>query len=375
MDLFHVQQFKLTKMSVLLYGLGRVTHIKKNNKNDSSKYVGSCITKRSQNSRKATSNKELITILPRLAEDIELSSIALNSRLKMSAGELRNQAIYDKVHLIPKRKTVQKLKHDLKVANARFDGCSEVIAKNQKKTPTAVKSVRYEVINGERVNTETGEIKNNVLSPRSKRKIRDKITAWSMAAARNQIKPLTFVTLTFVNAVTDLQGVKILNVFLTNLRKMYGKKAIYLWVAERQKNGRIHFHIITSLFIKVQYWNKYWCQLQAKHGIQHPQGNDGLNPLDVRLIKSINAVSSYLTKYITKNNGSFACAVWNCSKKISELYTGFYDGVKRFVDMQRLTNFVEVALDYATVFYAEQIKPLKRLLTPLHQRNMAVLRQ
>lgn len=27
---------------------------------------------------------------------------------------------------------------------------------------------------------------------------------------------------------------------------------------------------------------------------------------------------------VTKNNGEFKCQVWNCSRKVSELYTDFY---------------------------------------------------
>ena len=45
----------------------------------------------------------------------------------------------------------------------------------------------------------------------------------------------------------------------------------------------------------------------------------------------IRRISSYVTKYITKNNDKFKCQVWNCSRKVSELYTDFYTS-KEFTD-------------------------------------------
>jgi hypothetical protein len=47
---------------------------------------------------------------------------------------------------------------------------------------------------------------------------------------------------------------------------------------------------------------------------------------DVRVVNSnnIKGVGNYITKYITKNTDQYRCMVWNCSRKISQLYTDFY---------------------------------------------------
>ena len=39
-------------------------------------------------------------------------------------------------------------------------------------------------------------------------------------------------------------------------------------------------------------------------------------------------LQTYVTKYITKNKAQFDCQVWNCSKKVSQLYTDFYSGFR-----------------------------------------------
>ena len=55
-------------------------------------------------------------------------------------------------------------------------------------------------------------------------------------------KELYFWTVTFPVGVTDEIAYQIFNIWLTSLRQ-YKMLKEYLWVAERQENGTIHFHI------------------------------------------------------------------------------------------------------------------------------------
>jgi hypothetical protein len=170
---------------------------------------------------------------------------------------------------------------------------------------------------------EIQEKKSYSMSSRTRSKIKQKLYAWTYAqklGKRGQ-KGLTFVTLTFINHVPDKIAVKCLNNFLTWVRK--NKQGFnYLWVAERQKNGRLHFHVICNKFFPVSYYNAYWVRVQNIMGINHISGNN-LNPFDVRHIKQIKTLAKYITKYVTKNTTSFDCAVWNCSRSISALCTGY----------------------------------------------------
>ncbi|OLY94313.1 hypothetical protein SAMN05444008_105108 [Cnuella takakiae] len=57
---------------------------------------------------------------------------------------------------------------------------------------------------------------------------------------------------------------------------------------------------------------------------------------DVKTIHSNNAkaIGNYVTHIITKNEGELYCQLWNCSRKVSHLYTEAYSdkGILRSVE-------------------------------------------
>lgn len=170
------------------------------------------------------------------------------------------------------------------------------------------------------------EEKPRVMSRRTKSKIRKKI----MAFARLH-KHLSFLTLTFCNEVKDQKAIKILHRFLNNANKR-SKDFQYLWVAEKQTENKvfkdnIHFHLITNKYWKIDKWWPYWLELQARQGITpRDESFKPSSAFDVKSItgNNVKAIAKYLTHYVTKNEGQFFCQVWNCSKKISRLYTEYY---------------------------------------------------
>ena len=224
----------------------------------------------------------------------------------------------------------------------------------------------------------TKEIKLRSMSGRTKSKIRVKLMALSQVHDK-----LTFVTLTFVNQVEDKKAVKVLKTFLDNAGKRF-KDFQYLWVAEKQTlnqtfQGNIHFHLITNKYWPLQKWWNYWLEVQAKHGIKPRDEN--FRPgsaFNVRLIKSdnIKGIGTYLTKYVTKNDSLFGCQVWNCSKKISRLYTCFYSGIQIINKFERLQE--QGLLDgeiktYKQDFCNINIIPLNKLVMrfykPIEDKN------
>ena len=168
------------------------------------------------------------------------------------------------------------------------------------------------------------------ISPKSAGKIRDKFAAFYRSSSGQAI----LATLSFINSVTDETGIAVLNKFLTVLRKKH-KKLNYIWVAERQQNGNIHFHLVINKRIPVTDFNALWVLQQYNAGIRF--GNvsmeeinvryekktigEILNPLDVKKINSIDGLSLYLTKYLTKSTAAFKCRPWHCSRGVSRLFT------------------------------------------------------
>lgn len=223
------------------------------------------------------------------------------------------------------------------------------------------------------VSTEKKEIKLRTLSRRSKQKIRKKITCFARCYKR-----LSFVTLTFLNKVSDEEAVNILRKFLDNAKKR-SKDFEYVWIAERQtKNdafkGNVHFHMITNKYWKVEKWWNYWIELQMKNGIK-PRKKDfkPSSAFDVKQLNSSNirSIASYVTKYVTKNDAKFNCQVWNCSKRVSELYTDFYTTTE-FTDQFKRLNAVlkefEVKDHIERPFLNVKMIDLNRKTLPLYKR-------
>lgn len=206
------------------------------------------------------------------------------------------------------------------------------------------------------------------MSPRTKQKIRKKVTAFSQAYEK-----LNFLTLTFVNQVEDKQAVLILGKFLDNCTKQL-KDFQYVWVAERQTNNEtfqdnIHFHLITNKYFKIdKYWG-YWNKLQEKHGII-PRSQDfkASSSFDIRRLnaKNIKAIGQYITKYIVKNKDEFDCQVWNCSKGVSILYTDFYSGYEFIQNVEKVleTEIEPIPAEYCTIYPV----PLNRRTLPMYER-------
>lgn len=190
---------------------------------------------------------------------------------------------------------------------------------------------------------------NTGMSKRTKDKVKDKMLAFYRACSgragyRSGVVNFTLLTLTFIAPVEDREGVELLNTFFTALRYRYGLFN-FLWVAERQSNGRIHFHIVLDMRVPIGYINSLWVKQQTEAGIRnyeselllmedqgttfqnlHTEGKynivqDYLNPADITSIKTIDGVSCYLTKYLIKNESTFDCSGWHCSRAVSKLFT------------------------------------------------------
>lgn len=234
------------------------------------------------------------------------------------------------------------------------------------------------------IDMETGEemplesvIKRRKMSQRTKTKIRIKLMAFSQIH-----KNLTFVTLTFVNNVTDKIAVLILKKFLDNFKKR-NKDFEYLWVAERQEKnktfeGNIHFHLVTNKHWDIKKTWKYWIELQAKNNIVPRDENfRPASAFDVKSVSSKNPrqLGTYLTKYISKSRAEFDCQVWNCSQGISKLYTAFYTSYCFIEELRRLKGeeIVEKYLEFCTLLLIPLDKTTFRFYDRLEVKNKSLL--
>lgn len=174
---------------------------------------------------------------------------------------------------------------------------------------------------------------------------------------------INFVTLTLPAKQVHSDKVikaECLNHMLTILRQKY-KVHHYLWRAEPQKNGNIHFHIVTDKFIPWNELRNQWNKIVNKLGYVdrfHKKWNHRTpNSTDVHSIKKIGNISAYLAKYCTKQSSvrPIEGKLWGLSSSLSKM--------KSSVDMR--CNIIDTELnaicaafpnrviksDYITVIY------------------------
>lgn len=87
--------------------------------------------------------------------------------------------------------------------------------------------------------------------------------------AKKAIKyKMTFITLTLASKQIHTDNeikATLLNQFLIELRSQY-KVNVYIWKAEKQANGNIHFHILTNQYIHWRLLRSLWNRIQEKLG-------------------------------------------------------------------------------------------------------------
>lgn len=166
---------------------------------------------------------------------------------------------------------------------------------------------------------------------------KDQVDRWQ---GKNCKFRLTFVTLTLSSAQIHPDNVikaLFLNQFFTEAKKRWGITQ-YVWRAEKQLNGNIHFHILTNRFIpwselrdvwnriqnKLGYVNRYrenlrnyhkagftvrkdllkhWSAEQQYKAWKFGQKTDWNNPnsTDIHSLRHVSNVKRYCAKYMSKN--------------------------------------------------------------------------
>ncbi len=165
-------------------------------------------------------------------------------------------------------------------------------------------------------------------------------------------KFLAFYSISFPQGLSDEICYKLFNTWLTRCRKSCGL-ITYLWVAERQKNGTIHFHLLTNDFMPITSVNGFMATSIAnakKKGVEELKNicPEKYNGVDVKKVGGdTKKLINYLSKYITKNEIEFYRLPWHCSRDVSRLFTAI--------------NFEEPESDW----YFDQLPDIEECYTPI----------
>lgn len=137
---------------------------------------------------------------------------------------------------------------------------------------------------------------------------------------------ITFLTLTLSGSqegINDKTVVKtLLEPFLQTLRRKYKCKS-YVWRAEKQKNGNLHFHITTNQYIPYDTVRDDWNRCQNKLGFINQfsakYGHSNPNSTDIHSVRGVRDLARYMVKYMSKEvpeSQIVTCKQWDCSKDL-----------------------------------------------------------
>lgn len=232
---------------------------------------------------------------------------------------------------------------------------------------------REQVANNERARPE--------LSDKASKRIRKAINWLTFLSSKRRIKrgagkflpnfQISFITLTLpskqMHSHKEIKS-KCLNHFLVIAREKWGVKN-YVWKAEIQVNGNIHFHITTDQYIPYMAIRREWNNCVSKLGYvsryrdtfknmsfqeyqearrlggetdvnkirkayQFGKRSDWSNPnsTDVHSVKHVKKLAAYMAKYLTKpvaqegatglladSASSLSGRLWYCSQSLSKL--------------------------------------------------------
>ncbi|WP_156032907.1 hypothetical protein [Prevotella sp. 10(H)] len=170
-------------------------------------------------------------------------------------------------------------------------------------------------------------------------------------------KFLAFYSISFPMGFPDEFAYQCLNTVLTRMREECGLKS-YLWIAERQKKGTIHFHMLTNTFMHIRKVNSFMGtainnRIKDKKNKGKIKVNFDIrkyNGVDVRHVNNNRkALNCYLTKYVSKNTALFHRLPYSSSHDISELFTA-----ETFIN-ENCSDFrpVKEALKHITTFVVD----------------------
>jgi hypothetical protein len=191
---------------------------------------------------------------------------------------------------------------------------------------------------------------------------------------------IAFITLTLpshqIHTDNEIKD-QCLNQLLVELRKRY-QVHNYVWRAEKQKNGNIHFHLLVDRFIpwselrdrwnrivnKLGYVDRYrdemrrfhsegfqvreklleqWSYKSQVRAYKAGKANDWASPnsTDIHAVHKVRDIKRYVSKYATKDeeNGEVTGRMWGCSESLSQIKGGqieidsqVFDELNKIVD-------------------------------------------
>lgn len=234
---------------------------------------------------------------------------------------------------------------------------------------------------------------NGNLSQRSQKKILNIVQNWvdtidymnvknqkSSKSQKNQIVLIT-LTLSSKQQHTD-QYIKreMLNRFIIQMMRKL-PFVNYLWKAEAQQNGNIHFHILIDKYFNKEDLQMLWNQIQIDNEYHPPtilsKENLGLPSTRIEALYNKDDSVAYVAKYIQKNEGKKLIngRLWGCSRYLSKLEPVTAevsrDEVIHILENENIFDHQIYFNDYALIIYnSYALRDIKNYLYARNKTNV-----
>lgn len=172
---------------------------------------------------------------------------------------------------------------------------------------------------------------------------------------------LSFITLTLSSSQKHPDSFitsTLLRPFLRHFQSN-GTMQNYVWKAEKQKNGNIHYHIISDAYVNyticLNYWNRIQSRLDYIDDFFDQYNHRSPNSVDIRKVTGSRELQKYLSKYVSKSGQKITGKVWDCSHRLHNfqpLATSIDNYI--FDHIQHLENTAgakKVVHDHCTIIY------------------------
>jgi hypothetical protein len=162
--------------------------------------------------------------------------------------------------------------------------------------------------------------------------------------------------------------------FIRELR-LNNSAFLYVWRAETQANGNIHYHICTNIFIHKDWVNRRWNYWQNKLGYVDRYGKPDPPSAKIQPCLSVDGLGAYMAKYMSKDaEGRRPVTIknWDCSNCLKAVKTSDWldfdqndELIELWQESIRLTKFNKMYPDGREPIECQMLP-----LTPINKKQM-----
>ena len=169
-------------------------------------------------------------------------------------------------------------------------------------------------------------------------------------SGRMEYHTLSFITLTIPGHEKHLEASEghklLLAPWLLRMKRKVNMDT-YIWKAEFQKNGQLHYHITTPSWIPYytirDEWNNIMSKAKMLENWFQVNPNKMPNSTDVHKVYKVENIQGYLSKYLAKNDQDKETKgkIWDCSMNLKKAkFFSFPEpsDIDKFIDLKSLKN-------------------------------------